>query len=76
MNDHWKPVGAWIFPRLTTFNITVGPIGFIGKMFSFVISLIQGVNVFLWSLIGNAQNGKKGVLTNLSLFPFLVYLTS
>ena len=61
------------FPRP---NITVGPIGFMGKMFSFAISLIQGVNVFLWSLIGNAQNGKKGVLTNLSLFPFLVYLTS
>jgi hypothetical protein len=71
-----RTVHCAVEPDPVTFNITVGPIGFIGKMFSFVISLIQGVNVFLWSLIGNAQNGKKGVLTNLSLFPFLVYLTS
>ena len=46
-------------PDPVTFNITVGPIGFIGKMFRFVISLIKGVNVFIWSLIGNAQNDKN-----------------
>ena len=44
-------------------------------MFSFLISLIQGVNVSMFGHLlgfGSAQIEKKCVLTIFNLFPFLV----
>ena len=54
-----RTVHCAVEPDPVTFNITVGPIGFIGKMFSFVISLIKGVNVFFGHLLAMPRMVKK-----------------